>query len=220
MIGHGRPSSLALALARIALLACAVLVSSASAQEITPPNEPVRLHISWGGGDANQWTGRISLDRGSLSDLKLLGIDADAAGSFWLEQAQLRIATLSPHKSDSIEISANAAPDAKLLIELSPGSNATPSKAAVPLADLLRRPYQLRLDDRGNTLDIRVVPTPDAAYHRSKASRRRARRSFSDPAISFRSSSKPCLPESLGGTTLDVQTTLSHARRKESLVDR
>ncbi len=193
---------------------CAVLTPPALGQDAAPPNEIGRLCITWGGGDAVPWVGQVRLDPGSLSDLKLLGLEADAAGSVWIEQAQVRIKSLSSHKSDSIEVRANSAPNAKLLIELAAGPKATPSQAEVPLADLARRPYRLRLDDRGNSLEIRAVPNPSLQIvFNGEASGQKALIFAPGEQLSFEVA--PVLPAALHGTTLDIQATLSPARRKD-----
>ena len=124
------------------------------------PAETVQLRITWGGGEPSRWTGSVALDDGSLSNLKLLGTDADAAGSVWLDGGKLQIATLSAHKVDSIEVAAQSTATAKLQLELAATDKATAQRLEVPLAEIVRQPYQVALDDRGNTLDIRIVPPP------------------------------------------------------------
>src|SRR4051794_1071591 len=159
MIGHGRPASLALALARAAFVLCAFLVSHATAQRAVPV-EPTQLRITWGGGDPIRWLGRVAVDDGTLSNLKLLESAPDAVGSIWLEEGQLRIGSLSAHKVDSIEVAAQVGSAGKLQIELAPDDKAFPPRLEIPLTDLPRHPYQVRLDDRGNTLEVQVVPEP------------------------------------------------------------
>ncbi|HEX3599272.1 MAG TPA: hypothetical protein VHU84_03970, partial [Lacipirellulaceae bacterium] len=216
MIGHRRPSSLIVALARIALVLCAMIPRYASAQEAEAPNEPIRLCITWGGGEANPWVGTIRLDQGTLSKLKLLGLDADAAGSMWIDQDQVRIGSLSPHRTDSLEVIASAPPNAKLTVELATGPKAIPAQAQVLLADLSRRPYQLRLDERGNTLEVRIIPAPTLDISIKNGG------SDSD-ALIFAPGSQllceltPVLAAALHGTTLDVQSTLTPARGRDAV---
>lgn len=216
MIGHGRPTSRARAHARVALALCALLATVASAQETTPVNEPIRLHIAWGGGDAGAWTGRVSLDKGSLSNLKLLSSDADAAGSLWIDQSQLHIADISAHKSDVVEVAANASPDATLLVELSSGPQVGPSKVQIPLADLQRRPFQQRLDALGNTLDVRVIPN-SPLHIKIKGEAASGQKLIFSPGEQLSFELSPVLPAALHGTMLDIQSTLTKARRKESV---
>jgi len=216
MIGQGRPTKSARALARIALAVCALWSCIAFAQEASPPNDPQRLHIAWGGGEPTRWTGRISLDKGSLSDLKLLSTDADAAGSLWTDSSQLHIADIVPHKSDIVELAASATPDAVLVVELSSEANAPPAKIQVPLADLQRRPFQGRLDDRGNTLEVRLVPESSLRIRILGDSSARDTLVFA-PGEQLSFEIAPAIPAALHGTVLDIQTTLSKARRKEPI---
>src|SRR5262245_7335358 len=149
MIGHGRPSLSAIALVRSVLIVCALFASLATAQEAAP-TAPVRLRISWGGGEASRWSGLLQLNQGSLSRLTTLSADVDAVGSVWTENGQVRIRDLSPHKLDTIElVAADAGANAKLIVQLSNGTG-PPTQAEVLVAELSRRSYQLRLDDRGN----------------------------------------------------------------------
>src|SRR4051794_14259750 len=159
MIGHGRPASFAVALARAALILCACLISNVSAEN-PPPAEPTQLRITWGGGDPVRWVGRIGIDEGAISNLKVLEAEPDAVGSIWLEEGQLRVRSLSTHKVDSIEVTSQVGPTAKLQIELAPEDKGSPPRLEIPLADLPRHPYQLRLDDRGNTLEVQVIAQP------------------------------------------------------------
>jgi hypothetical protein len=230
MLGHGSPSSFALALASSAVLLCAVLAGSAVGQQsgpatlpaiaapdeppITPAQDPLRLRITWGGGEAGAWIGRAQVDRGTITNLTLLGLDADAAGSAWLEGGQLRIGDLTPHKSDSVEVTVEASPDAQLVVELASAPTATPVRAKVPLADLAKRPYQIRLDDRGNTLEIAIVPRPVVQLSIQRDSSQQDSLIFSPgQQLSFAATLE--LPGSLHGTTVDVQTTLHAARRTD-----
>jgi hypothetical protein len=228
MLGQGRPSSLALAPAGIALLFCAALADFADGQArtpatlpaitrpdeppITPKAEPVRLRLTWGGSEARAWIGSAQLDKGVISDLKLLGLDADAAGSAWLERGQLRIGDLSPHVLDCVDITAEAAPDAQLVVELAAEPTEAPARAQVAIADLAKRPYQIRLDDRGNTLEIAIVPHPIVQISINRNERQQESLIFS-PGEQLSFAATLALPASLHGTTVDVQTSLHPARQ-------
>ena len=89
MIGHGRPAFSSLALACAALILCACMASIAAAQN-QASSEPTQLRITWGGGDPVRWVGRIGVDEGTISNLKMLEAEPDAVGSIWLEEGQLR----------------------------------------------------------------------------------------------------------------------------------
>ena len=179
----------------------------------TPTAEPFRLRITVGNGEPKKWRGTLRLDRGSLSDLKLLSVDADAAGSAWLDRGELKISSLSPHKADSAEVAVAAASDASLVIDLSSGTTTAPAQARVPLLDLQQRPFKLSLDNQGNALEIVLVPEPNLEVAIA------GDRAANDPLIfeplqqlSFEMS--PHLPHQLQGTTLDIQTTLTLGQKE------
>ena len=139
MIGHGRPAFSFLALACAALILCACMASSAAAQN-QASSEPTQLRITWGGGDPVRWVGRIGVDEGTISNLKMLEAEPDAVGSIWLEEGQLRIKSLSAHKADSVEVTSQVGPSAKLQIDLAADDGGAPPRLEIPLADLSRHP--------------------------------------------------------------------------------
>lgn len=229
MIGQGRPSSSALVTARAAPLRLRVtrlgrralahgatlvvwlcLALTAVAQ-VDLTGEPLRLRITWGTGQASRWHGRIALDKGSLSDLELLGLNADAAGSIWLEDGVVRVALLSAHQADAIEISAAASKDAKLLIEFSTAAGAAPLRAEVQLAEVRRNPYALPLDNLGNSLRVEIAP-----HNALRIATDRGVFIFS-PGEQFAFELQAVLPDLVAGTSLDIRSTLSPARGKETL---
>ncbi len=204
MIGHGRPASVATALARAVLIVCAFLAEIASAQnQAVSPVEPIQLRITWGGGDPTYWLGRITVDKGSLSNLKLLESNPDAVGSIWLEEGQLRIRSLTPHKLDSIEVVAQVGPAAKLFIDLGPSTNSSPPRLEIPLADLTRHPYQMRLSDAGDTIEVQIVPQPAIRVATSRDLQ------FYAPGEQCTLDLSTSIPNLVPGTDVVVQTTLT-----------
>ncbi|MEX0613915.1 MAG: hypothetical protein WD229_17485, partial [Pirellulales bacterium] len=184
---------------------------TAAAAQGNHASEAVRLRISWGDGEPSRWVGRFALDNGSMSNLKLLGLAPDSAGSIWLEDGQVQVATLSAHKQDAIEVSVPPSQIAKLLIELSNDAAQAPSQSQVTLSELSRQPYVLRLDDRGNTLQVALVPRDRLHIVTNR-----------DPLIfapgeQFLFEVRPTLADVVPGTTLDIRTTLLSARRNEIL---
>ncbi len=215
MAGHGSPSRFAIALARGGLAICAMFGVATQAQEVVPASkEPTRLCVSWGGGDANPWVGQLRLEQGSLVDLKPLGSDPDVAGSIWLDSTGVQVRSLSAHKRDSFEVVANADNNTNLAIQFAPRANATAVQAQVPLADVLRRPYLMRLDERGNTLEIRAVTTPTLHVAIKNETSANDALIFA-PGSELSLELAATLPAPLHGTTLDVQTTLVPGRRKD-----
>jgi hypothetical protein len=200
--------------ALVAIVLCALLASIAAGQ-VAPMSEPVRLRISWGGQGATAWLGRAWLDDGALADLKLVGRAADNAGSIWLDEGQLLIKSLSPRKLDVIEVAVSAGKDAQLCVELTPAALADPDKQPlpikVPLAEVLRRPIAVRIDDRGNTLKVEHVP-PNAMEIVTD----RETMIFA-PGEQFSFEIRPQLSDMAPGTSLDVQATLSPGRRGDPI---
>ncbi len=177
------------------------------------PKEPIRLCVSWGGGDANPWVGQLRLEQGSLADLKLLGSDPDAAGSIWLDSTGVQVHSLSAHKRDSFEVVANTDGDTNLAVQLAARSNAAVVQAQVSLAEVMRRPYLMRLDDRGNTLEIRAVTSP--TLHVTIKNDPGGNALIFAPGSELSLELAAALPAPLHGTTVDVQTTLAPGRRKD-----
>ncbi|NUQ61936.1 MAG: family 10 glycosylhydrolase [Pirellulales bacterium] len=122
----------------------------------TAAAETVRIRIAWGGGSERVWRGAVTLSEGSLSEPKLLGIEADESGSMWVEGNRLTIAQRSPRTYDGVDLAVDAPPSTKLLVYLTASQDQTaPSWIEVPLADAIEKEFHAELDDRGNRLSIR-----------------------------------------------------------------
>ncbi len=221
MIGQGRPFSLPFTCAQrargvhrrdcfgravaLALVIWAFWIPASVAQQ-APAGEEVRLRVTWGGGEASRWFGRFALDQGSVSKMKLLGLAADSTASIWLEDGCVHLASLSARSHDAIEVTVAANQGSKLLVELSSNIAQQRSPTPVALSELATQPYVARLDDRGNTLKIELVP-PEAL------------RIVTDreplifvPGEKLAFELEAALADVVPGTTLDVHTTLSPAR--------
>src|SRR5262249_44493776 len=88
-----------------------------------------------------------------------------------------------------------------------------PTRFEIPLADLPRHPYQVRLDNRGNTLEAQTVAKPALRITPNR-----------DPVIfapgeqcSFELS--PTMANLTPGTRLAIHATLTAARHKDVLWD-
>jgi hypothetical protein len=229
MIGQGRPSSLFIELlravrprtsasfcARVAMASVLaiglwLLCAMAAVPQVMLPGEPMRLRITWGGGEATRWVGQIAPDQGTLSDLHVANLNADAAGSIWLEEDGVKINSLSDHALDAIEVTARATSHSKLLIQLVAPVLPEPIQAEVPLSDLEREPFVLQLDGRGNSLKVELrVPDPLQIV----ADREQL---IFAPSERFAFELRPSLPDVDPGTTLDIHTSLSSSRVNETL---
>ncbi len=160
MIGHGRPTNsrlhghqahcVAFAFPTLPALGLflALTVSWTSVHA-----ENIRVRIAWGGGAARLWTGSLSIDQGVLQSHQSLGIEADEPGSMWLTQdgSRLDVRQRSARTYDGFDVVVDAPLSASVELILSPGDN--PELAArfnLPLADLLEKPVNEPLDERGN----------------------------------------------------------------------
>ncbi len=138
--------------------------------------EAMRIRIAWGGGAEAQWQGIVALSEGTLSEPRLLGIEADEPGSMWLDRGplfagppgrregpslpglemdHLVIRQRSPRTYDGVELLVTAPPDAKLLIAIStPQGQTGPEWITIPLAELSNGFHASDLDGRGNRLFV------------------------------------------------------------------
>ena len=221
MIGHGGPASTphtrqraeraalcALHLSRTALayviaLATAVGLSESAPAQTQPSGESARLRIAWGGGEPTQWYGRIAIINGTLESLRLLSSNADSTGSIWQQDNEVRVASLSARQSEAIEVAVHAAMDSKLLIELAASAGTELVRTEVPLADLARGPTSLRLDERGNTLQVQNTIDPGMRIRFDRESL------ICAPGEQLSIDLQPTITGLSPGTTLDLQSTLS-----------
>lgn len=177
--------------------------ASAAAAQVGPAADPVRLQIRWGGGEAASWQGHIALDGGALADLRVVDQHVDSAGSIWLANHRIDVRTLSPHTHAAIEATAFANGQAELRIDLSAPHLASPIHARVPLADLHRGPYELKLDERGNSLTVeKQAPSALQVLPERKSL-------IFQPGERCTFEIRAALEEAAPGTRLDIATTLS-----------
>ena len=76
------------------------------------------VRVAWGGGSEKLWEGSIAVSRGTISQPRPLGIEADEPGSMWLEDGRLMIRQRSPRGYDGVDIIVTAPADAKLIVQL------------------------------------------------------------------------------------------------------
>jgi hypothetical protein len=171
--GQGRPHrsrlSQALRSTRIgrAWLAIALALLTPSMTHAAGELVQVRVRIEWGGGEERTWHGTISVDGGTLSDPKPLGMEADEPGSMWIDNGQLVVGTPTPRAYDGLDLVVSAPVDAKLRVLL---AGATPEESAagtrreadsvvvIPLAQVLDEYFNVPLDGAGNRILARRTP--------------------------------------------------------------
>ncbi len=145
----------------IAVLALAICCRRAAAEP------SLQLRIEWGHLDgpkstdaARQWRGEISIDRGQVSLVRSLGIEADEPGSVSIDNGRLEIHPRSARTSDGLDVLVTAPLEAVLSVELRDlqNPNAGPVTTTVPLLDLISKPQKKDLDKSGNRVLIRRAP--------------------------------------------------------------
>src|SRR5262245_17687996 len=207
MIGQGSPSLSAVRFARAGILIlglfatflpCAIAADNLAEQ-------PTRLRIAWRGQEVRRWIGRIAVEGGSLADLRLLGMDADAAGSIWLEDGVVHVASIRPHRFDGLDVTITAKEGAKLTVELSPDSTAA-QMIEVPLASAMRQPFRKSLDAQGSELVVQRSPNDSLRIETERDTL------IFEPGDRFTFTVRPVLDELSPTTTIDVATTRSSAR--------
>lgn len=176
MIGHGGPSPshaqaacwMRAAACWFVSLALATATAACAEEGGRPPAEPpvLRLRVEWGFGQMRAWQGVISVGGGRISAPQPLGIEADEAGSIWLEDGQLNVRERNPRLYDGVDFDIHAPLDAALVVDLRAEDGAATGRIEIPLAALvhspqdspLSSPQNSPLDDRGNRLLVRRAP--------------------------------------------------------------
>jgi hypothetical protein len=122
-------------------------------------DDAMMVRVAWGGGSEMAWQGTISVSRGTISQPRPLGIEADEPGSMWLQDGRLAIRQRSPRTYDGVDIVVTAPTDAKLIVQLAAaGDPQQAPQIEVPLADISSEFRILPLDQRENRLLVRRAP--------------------------------------------------------------
>jgi hypothetical protein len=122
-------------------------------------DDTLRVRIAWGGGAERLWEGTIAVSQGTLSEPRLLGIEADEPGSMWLDGGQLTVRQRTPRAYDGVDVLVTAPMDAKLLVQLTADDDKQRgAQIEVPLADISNEFRNLQLDQRDNHLLVRRTP--------------------------------------------------------------
>ena len=108
MVGQGRPNARRRFLAPwiVRLLAWLVVAPlSANLHALLAAEPTLTLRIAWGGGVERQWHGTITIDQGSLSLVRPLGMVADSPGSIWNDgNNQIEIRERSGRAYDGVDL--------------------------------------------------------------------------------------------------------------------
>ena len=161
MIGHGRPASFALALARAALILCACLVGQRDGAELRRPPNPCSCASPGAAAIPTRWLGRIAVDEGTLSKPETAGIGS-RRGRFHLAR---RGPSSAFGRSARTKSTASKSPPKLVQLRSCKLNSRQTTKARrhdwkfhSPICPVIRT--RCGSDDRGNTLEVQVVPQP------------------------------------------------------------
>jgi hypothetical protein len=190
----------------------ALIAAATAAEPAAPVTRSTRLRIAWGGGPAQQWSGRFSVDNGNLSDLRPLGIEPDEPGSMWLDDGKVRIEQKSGRTYDGVDVLVTAAADATLSIAFEPlDGKGAGFHTDVPLTQVTQSFVNHPLDQQGNHLLIRRAPGD-----RLRLELDRDRLIFETGEV-WRFRMTPHLADLPPGTELQLKARLSPVRETRSL---
>ena len=143
----------------VALLCASVCLSGVFADQVHAADaRDLRVHIAWGGGDARQWSGRVYLTKGQLQDLALLGSEPEQAGAIQIAGQQVVIRQRKPQRYDGLEVTCVSA-NGELRVELLSHGEVQAHVVSVPIAELADESITQAIDDEGNRIVIRRLPS-------------------------------------------------------------
>ena len=118
------------------------------------------MRIGVGGARERQWHGDVSIDQGTISLVRPLGILADSPGSIWASSdSTIEIRQRSPRAYDGFDLAINAPLNGtKLKIRLAAEGDAEPVTFEIALTDLATMMQRRQLDKQENQLLVRRSP--------------------------------------------------------------
>lgn len=160
--GHGGPSragrlSLIIATwsATFALICMNALVS-VCAEEIN-----IRARITWGGGSAKNWQGRIWVEGGSVSGKKVLSLDSKTPGSIFIKGRQLFIQSRRETNYGAVDVNLAGDSSTRVFVEFaSRGTNEiqAPVRNSILLSELVQSARGIPIDSQNNRVHLARVP--------------------------------------------------------------
>ena len=137
------------------ILLCAMTAHARAQNGVGDDRIDMRLQIAWGRGEPRLWRGWIGVESGELSDLRLLGLNADQPGSFIAEGSRIRIEPRFPTHYSGLEVSVSAPRNASLEIVLTPDLKTNERHTvSIPLVALMS---EGRSDEFGNNHLMRIA---------------------------------------------------------------
>ncbi len=149
---------------RRGIVCCALAAIVLGAATVAAEEIELAVRIAFGGGADRQWRGAVAVSEGTIRSPVPLGIESDAAATFYPEDdpardgTRLAIGQRSPRAYDGVDLVVRAPREARLSVELAAEGGQPPQQFDVPLAQLLTGYASFDLDNRGNRLLVRRRP--------------------------------------------------------------
>lgn len=119
------------------------------------------LRISWGGGSARRWSGRISISQGEIVRWQPIGSEADELASLVFRDRGIDILPTTPRVFQGVDLLLDRQRQTLLEIELT-AEGASSQQWSVPLNEIERQPRQIALSG-GGQLFIERLPGDELA---------------------------------------------------------
>jgi uncharacterized lipoprotein YddW (UPF0748 family) len=185
--------------------------SSAHADQSDLYNKPVRLRIGCGGLEPHRWSGTVRLEGGTLSELQLLSVEADAAATVWLEGNTIHFSPRRPRRRDAVDVTVTGTADSRLMVEMKADPAAPLVSKSIVLRDLFHSQAYLPLDDQGHAVVVQRAPGDELRIVTQRKSLIFA------PGEQFKFDVEPAVVEIEPSTSIDVEATMSAARGRSTL---
>ncbi len=119
------------------------------------------LRISWGGGSARRWAGRISVSQGEILRWQPIGSEADELASLVFRDKGIDIVPTTPRVFQGVDLALDR--QGQTLLEIELAAEGTPSQQwSVPIQEIERQPRQMALSG-GGQLFIERLPGDELA---------------------------------------------------------
>ncbi|MGQ9562194.1 MAG: family 10 glycosylhydrolase [Thermogutta sp.] len=123
--------------------------------------DEIGLRVSWGGGSARQWSGRIVISDGDILRWESIGSEVDEYASLVFRDGGIDIRPFSPRVFQGVDLVLDRREKTTLEIELAlDGANS--QRWTIPLSEVERQPRQIMLDG-GSQLFIERLPGDELA---------------------------------------------------------
>lgn len=163
MVGHGRPIARTLYVSRLTLwqsgwellrrwFLAALVIFHLGASLAFSAEQTVRLRFAWGSDRAakQRWTGTITIPGATLTQLRPLGIETDAAVAMRIEGDHLIVAPLEKRGFDGCDLLVTAEETVSVQVKLQSEQAPQPTVFQAPLAQLADSQLSEPLDEFGS----------------------------------------------------------------------